>query len=633
MKLTDIELDRLFEELKRKRFVVVGDFCLDAYYFLDNAASEISVETGLRTHAVKYARFAPGGAGNVAANLAAMGAAHVHALGVFGDDLFGREYLSLLSSLGILTDRIVFQKKNWHTGVYTKLYDDDRELPRIDIGNHNRLTETSADQLLAHLERLLPETDAVLVNQQLTCGIHTPGFRKRLSEIIRAHPRKIFLLDSRHFSDDFPGTFRKLNHREAARCAGLDGADVDVDHVDTVCEAARTLYQRWGTPVFITRSERGGLVCDGQAIHQVPGLYVASPIDTVGAGDSILAGLAAGLAASLSNDRALLFAEFVAGVTVRKLFQTGTAGRDEIRTLALSPEFCYHPETAESLRAAAYWSDSEIEIVEPVFGRGFRYAVFDHDGTVSTMRQGWEAIMEPMMVEAILGDAGPTVSQANFDRVTAEVREFIEKTTGIQTLIQMVGLSQMVKDRGMVPEKDILTPLGYKKIYLNALDKVVQERVERLGRAKSSISDYTIRGSIRFLKALKERGVTLFLASGTDDADLHREAALLGYAELFNGGIYGATGSLENEPKRAVLKKILAEIGKEQGRRIITFGDGPVEMRETRKVEGRCVGVASDEIRRFGLNPDKRRRLILAGAQVIISDFSQYEKLLALLFP
>ena len=64
---------------------------------------------------------------------------------------------------------------------------------------------------------------------------------------------------------------------------------------------------------------------------------------------------------------------------------------------------------------------------------------------------------------------------------------------------------------------------------------------------------------------------------------------------------------------------------------LVTFGDGPVEIRETRKRGGRTIGVASDEMKRYGLNESKRTRLIKAGADVIIPDFSQLPELLQLL--
>ena len=80
-----------------------------------------------------------------------------------------------------------------------------------------------------------------------------------------------------------------------------------------------------------------------------------------------------------------------------------------------------------------------------------------------------------------------------------------------------------------------------------------------------------------------------------------------------------------------VLDRIIREAGQSALSGLATFGDGPVEVRETRRLGGLSVGVASDEICRSGLNPGKRTRLIQAGADLIIPDFSQMNWLLELL--
>ena len=64
----------------------------------------------------------------------------------------------------------------------------------------------------------------------------------------------------------------------------------------------------------------------------------------------------------------------------------------------------------------------------------------------------------------------------------------------------------------------------------------------------------------------------------------------------------------------------------------MVIGDGPVEIIEGRRVGALCIGVASDEIRRHGINYSKRTRLIRAGAHIVIPDFSQLEQLLQIIF-
>ena len=120
------------------------------------------------------------------------------------------------------------------------------------------------------------------------------------------------------------------------------------------------------------------------------------------------------------------------------------------------------------------------------------------------------------------------------------------------------------------------------------------------------------------------------MASGTDKQDVINEAQLLGYAGLFDGGIYGSENDIKKYSKKMIINKIIKE-NNLCGNELVVFGDGPVEIKECIKSGGIGVGIASDEIRRFGLNEEKRSRLIRSGAQIIIPDFSETDRLLELL--
>ena len=259
------------------------------------------------------------------------------------------------------------------------------------------------------------------------------------------------------------------------------------------------------------------------------------------------------------------------------------------------------------------------------------HAVFDHDGTISTLRQGWEYIMGPVMVKAILGEHYHHATEDEYLQVTEYVQNYIDKTTGIQTILQMQALVEIVSEFGYVKKDEILSAQGYKEIYNQALMKLVDGRINRLKAEELNVSDFTIKGSVEFLKKLQSKGICLYLASGTDQEDVIKEAKMLGYADLFNGGIFGASGNVEKYSKKMILKKIISEHNL-KGPQLAVFGDGPVELREVRKRGGIAIGVASDEIRRYGLNTEKRERLIKAGANLIIPDFAQYDKLFSYLF-
>lgn len=632
--MTPTDLSALLSKIRTARIGILGDFCLDVYLLLDPSASEVSVETGLSTRAVRTQRYTLGGAGNVANNLLTMGTGRLATFGVIGRDPYGAEMQKLLARDGVDLDGLVVQRETWDTHVYTKPCERDHEQHRIDFGNFNQLQPTTARLLLEHLERKLAGLDLVIINQQVIRGLHTKEFRQQLEELILRHPEHRFIVDSRHYSDEFAGAMRKVNVLEASRISRRGGAAPEPSDGPAVSELARELYDRWGKPVFVTRGEHGCTVCDASGVREIPGLLILSPVDPVGAGDSMLAGIAASMAVGTDAFAASELGTLVAGVTVQKLLVTGTASPEEILALGSDPDFRYNPDLARQPRKAVYHSGTAIEIVTGLpRQRRFTHVIFDHDGTLSTLRQGWEEIMEPMMIRAILGDTASDVDEAFFEEVRSAVRDFIDKTTGIQTLVQMKGLIDLVRRFKCVPEDAILDAAGYKRVYNDALIDMVNARIRQLKTGELTVEDFAIKKAHDLLRALAQKQTTLYLASGTDVEDVRREAEILGFAQYFGSRIYGAVGDMTKEAKRIVLERIMNDIGEDAHKRILTFGDGPVEIRETHKREGYTVGVASNEIRRHGLEVRKRKRLIEAGADLVIPDYCQIESLMQVLFP
>ena len=626
------QLDKILNDISGVKIAIVGDFCLDSYWFIDESKSEISIETGQKTRPVRTQKYSLGGAGNVANNLAAMGVGNIYAFGVVGVDPFAPEMKKIMQQGGICADYLLTQEDDWSTHVYSKPYVGDDEEGRIDFGNFNQLADTKAAELLQKLADLIPEIDIIIINEQVLSGIHTPYFRKNLVKLIAAFPDKIFIADSRHYNEQYDGSLRKMNDSEAAILCGMKQDTTEMVSVDEVYSAAEMLFKRFGKPLFITCGANGSLVVDEKGAEEIQGLMILSRVDTVGAGDSYLAGVAAALGAGYDMKTAATLGSYVAGVTVQKLFQTGTATPGEILEIGVNPDHIYAPELAENIRKATYLPDSEIEIINPwKENLNIKYAIFDHDGTISTLREGWELIMAPVMIKAILGDKYRDAGVDTYAKVEERVKEYIDKTTGIQTLVQMKGLVDIVREFGFVPEKDILDEFGYKKIYNRDLLEMVRVRERKYANGELSLEDLTIKNAVPFLKKLYDAGVQLYLASGSDEEDVKEEARIMGYDTLFEGRIYGSVGDVAIEAKRIVLNRILEQIGKDASTQIITFGDGPVEIRETRKRGGLTVGMATNELRRYELNPSKRTRLIKAGADIVIPDFSQYTKLLNLL--
>lgn len=271
-----------------------------------------------------------------------------------------------------------------------------------------------------------------------------------------------------------------------------------------------------------------------------------------------------------------------------------------------------------------YLPNTFIESVNERIERGYiRHALLDFDGTISLIREGWRDIMIPMMVE-ILRDTPTRETEEDLTRV---VTGFVDRLTGGQTIYQMIRLADEVVRRGGEP----LPPLEYKHRYHDRLWARIKGRVEGLKSGTIAPDDMMVPGARALLEALRARDVTLYLASGTDLAYVRDEADALDIARYFNGGIFGALDQYENFSKKMVIAHILRTHGLQE-RQLAAFGDGYVEIEEARAVGGIAVGVASDEVRREGVNAWKRNRLLEAGADIIVPDFREWKPLLQYLF-
>jgi rfaE bifunctional protein kinase chain/domain len=629
------KIEEIIEKIKDVNIILYGDFCLDAYWVLDPRGSEVSVETGLKALAAGNQKYSLGGASNVAANIAALNPKQIKIFGVAGNDIFAREMISQLKSIGIDTSGLVIQEGNFETYTFSKLILEGNEQPRIDFGTYNKRTKKTDDVILNNLRSNIKDADIIVINQQVPGSITNKEFINGINEIVNEYPEKIFIVDSRHYSAEFKNVSLKTNELEAAILNGINADLGDVFGVNDVKKFAAGLFKKHNKPCFISRGKYGILACDKDGVHEVPGLQFLKKLDTVGAGDTALSAISCALAAKINTDGAIEFANFAAGVTVQKLFQTGTANPDEILSLSSDPNYIYQPELASDIRSAKYWKDTEIELcynnTDFIEKGKIKHAVFDHDGTISVLREGWELVMEPMMIKSILGEEYKNVDEHLYNRVVNRVRDYIDKSTGIQTVQQMEGLIDLIQEFKVVPKDKILDKFGYKEIFNDALMEMVNKRVEKLNKKELDIQDFAVKGAIEFLNFLSEKGITLYLASGTDKDDVVTEAKAMGYAHLFNGGIYGAIGDISKFSKKMVMEKIIKD-NNLQGTELMTFGDGPVEMRECRKVGGIAIGIASDEIRRHGLNIEKRTRLIKAGAHILIPDLSQRNHLQEILF-
>ncbi len=268
---------------------------------------------------------------------------------------------------------------------------------------------------------------------------------------------------------------------------------------------------------------------------------------------------------------------------------------------------------------------TSIEVIRPVSPWiPFRHVVFDFDGTLSLIREGWPEVMVPMMVAEIRA-TGTAESPEDIRRLC---HDFVMKLNGKQTIYQMIRLAEEIRSRGGQPQE----PLYYKQKYHALLMEKIRHRHEALRDGRARQEDYLVPGAFAVLSAIRERGLAIYLASGTDEQYVKSEAELLGLTPYFGAHVYGAIDDYRNYSKKMVIERILRE-NKVEGSALLGFGDGYVEIENIKSSGGVAVAVASDEAERSG-KPDawKRERLIGVGADIVIPDFREKDALLGYLF-
>jgi phosphoglycolate phosphatase-like HAD superfamily hydrolase len=259
-----------------------------------------------------------------------------------------------------------------------------------------------------------------------------------------------------------------------------------------------------------------------------------------------------------------------------------------------------------------------------VSAKDAKLALFDFDGTLSLVRAGWMDAMVPMMVEILAG----LKSGEKEEDLRALVDESVARLTGEQTIYQMIELARQVKARGGKP----LPPIEYKRLYHDRLMDKIAYRREALRQGTAAPDQYLVPGARAALESLRARGLELYCASGTDQSYTLEEARLLDIDRYFEGRIFGARDDYESFSKEILIRQMLSSLA-ENGKSLIGFGDGYVEIKNVKEVGGVAVGVATDEPECKVVDRWKRERLVKVGADFVIANFLCWNELSSALFP
>src|SRR5260370_3116929 len=237
---------------------------------------------------------------------------------------------------------------------------------------------------------------------------------------------------------------------------------------------------------------------------------------------------------------------------------------------------------------------TRIEVIRPDFPRGkIRAALFDFDGTLSLIREGWPEVMIPMMVEHL---ARAPAAESR-DEMRPGVEEFVMRLNGKQTIYQMIQLADEIKKRGGAP----LEPLEYKREYHDLLWQRIAGRVAALDAGTTPVEELTVPGSRALLERLSALGCPLYLASGTDAVYVQHEGRALGLERFFGPHIAGAIDDYQNFSKKMVIERLVGQLSLEPGA-LVGFGDGFFQIEEVKRAGGVAGGDASDMRFRAWLN-------------------------------
>ena len=310
----------LLQRLAGLRVAIVGDAMLDDYAWGDVA--RISPDAPVPVVDVRRRTRVLGGAGNVAHNVAVAGGRPA-LLCVVGDDAAGESFLALCGEAGIDAAGVVRDRER-RTTVKTRVVARGQHLLRLDEEDRRPLSAAAREQLLRALAAVLPGCDVVAVSDYAK-GVVDEGLTAEIARLARGativvDPKAADLSRYRGCTVITP------NAKEARLASGCD-----VDDEAGLREAAARIHARAGaSAVLITRGERGMALSEsgGGGFHLIP-TRAREVFDVTGAGDTVLAYLALGLAAGAGVLEASTLANLAAGAKVGKV-GTSPVGRAEV---------------------------------------------------------------------------------------------------------------------------------------------------------------------------------------------------------------------------------------------------------------------------------------------------------------
>lgn len=587
------------DKVKNKKIGVIGDLCIDIYWHADMKLSELSLETPHFPLPIVNEKFGLGAAGNIVNNLSVLDVERIDFITVIGNDWRKTIALDLLNKLDKVEKEYIISSENRVTPAYCKpikhgISDVVYEDPRLDFWNINQIDEKTEEEIIHKLKLMAERVDVIIVEEQLKNSVITDKVRESICEL--GAEGKVIIVDSRLNPHLYKNCIIKPNEQELDIMARK--LDIEKDN-RSLEEISEDISNRLNSELVVTLGDKGSIWLTKDNIYRMDSFKVEGQIDIVGAGDGFIAGLAA-FNKFIPKENVLLLCNLISSIVIRKIGTTGSASREEIIK-----------QFVVEMKDSFFFKLSGIENPD------IKCAIFDFDGTISTLRHGWENIMFSYVFDQLY-----PYYEDDIERLERKIWDFIDETTGVQTIYQMQWIVDEVKSQAGTP----LDQWEYKDGYNDALIKVVRNRVDKLMNGELEEEDFRVPGSKEFIENLVNEGIKCYIASGTDDVDIKKEMKSIGVDHLFEDS-KGAPDRKIDCPKTAVYNKLTKELGY-KANEILIVGDGKVEINIGKENNSLTLGVACDEYSLKGIDVKKLDRLISAGANAIVIDFKDFDRLM-----
>jgi len=370
-----IDLSTIIQKFVQTRVVVVGDIVLDR--FISGDVSRISPEAPIPVLAVKKEKEMLGGAGNVFANLTALGVSAT-VIALIGADDNGKTLSKIAKDKA--GEASLVTHKTRPTTIKIRYTAQNQQLLRVDQEEATAIDDKTAEAIFKQAEKAFKKAD-VLILSDYNKGVLTPSLIKRLIEAANAKNIKVIVDPKGSDYSIYKGAYIVTpNKKELSEATGRHNLNTDSD----IKNAAQSLIQSSGIEnVIATRSADGMSVIseEGQEAHfptEAQEVY-----DVSGAGDTVIAVIAASIAAGVSLNEAAQIANRAGGLVVAKL-GTATVTNDELlngeNKVQGSAEFYEEWDGAQKI--IQNWQDHKLKV-------GFTNGCFDivHHGHVSYLAQ------------------------------------------------------------------------------------------------------------------------------------------------------------------------------------------------------------------------------------------------------